>query len=68
MLVLKRALNQHILIDGDIRITILGIEGQRVKIGVQAPAHIQILRGELVGKAQPDPGQEPEHPPLSPEG
>jgi carbon storage regulator len=52
MLILKRTLNQQIIIAGDICITILAIESHRVKIGVQAPPHIHILRGELVAQAQ----------------
>jgi len=67
MLILKRTLNQQILIAGDISITILGIEHHRVKIGVQAPPHSSILRGELLAEAQPPPVQEPEQDLLSPE-
>ncbi len=47
MLVLKRKVGQNIVIAGDIRITILKIQGSQVEIGIEAPAHIPILRGEL---------------------
>ncbi len=67
MLILKRTLNQQIIIAGDICITILGIEHHRVKIGVQAPPHVSILRGELLAEAQPTPLQVPERDLLSPE-
>lgn len=50
MLVLRRVPNEQILIDGDIRITVLAIEGQRVKLGIEAPLETVIVRGELVGE------------------
>lgn len=50
MLVLKRKTNEKIVIDGNITITVLGIEGQNVRIGIDAPQEVRILRSELKGK------------------
>ncbi len=47
MLVLTRKLDEDIIIAGNIVIKVLGIERDRVKIGIKAPEEIQILRGEL---------------------
>jgi carbon storage regulator len=47
MLVLTRKLNESIIIDGDIRITIVGIRGNHVRVGIEAPASIPIIRKEL---------------------
>ncbi len=47
MLVLGRKTNESIIIGENIVITILGVEGERVKIGIDAPADISILRQEL---------------------
>ncbi len=47
MLVLSRKLNESIIIDGDIRITIVGIRGNHVRIGIEAPDSVRIIREEL---------------------
>jgi carbon storage regulator len=47
MLVLSRKAQQAVVINGDIRITVLSIEGSRVRIGIEAPKHIPVLREEL---------------------
>ena len=47
MLVLTRKKNEHIQIGEDIEISILAIEGDQIKIGIQAPRHIDIHRKEI---------------------
>jgi carbon storage regulator len=47
MLVLSRKLNESIIIDGDIRITIVGIRGNHVRVGIEAPSSVPIVREEL---------------------
>jgi len=47
MLVLSRKLNESIIIDGAIRVTVLGMRGNHVRIGIEAPDHIGIYREEL---------------------
>jgi len=51
MLVLKRRVNEVILIGVDIRIVVLGIEGTKVKIGIDAPDIVKVVREELVKEA-----------------
>jgi len=48
MLVLSRKLNETILIGENIRVTILGIEGDKIKIGVSAPREVRVFREELI--------------------
>ncbi|WP_026679183.1 carbon storage regulator CsrA [Fictibacillus gelatini] len=47
MLVLTRKLKEAIQIGDDIEITILGVEGEQVKLGINAPKHIEIHRKEI---------------------
>ncbi len=47
MLVLSRKIGEQIHIGSGIVVTVLEIQGQRVKIGIDAPRNCRILRGEL---------------------
>lgn len=47
MLILTRRLNESIVIDRQIQITIIEINGDKVKLGIEAPSDIVILREEL---------------------
>lgn len=48
MPILTRKMEQGIVIDGQAVIRLLAIEGERVKIGVEAPRAIAVLREELL--------------------
>ena len=48
MLVLTRKHSEKIRIGNDITITVLKMKGKAVRLGIEAPAHINVLRGELV--------------------
>lgn len=48
MLILTRKIDQGIVISGNICIRVLGVQGDRVKIGISAPLDIAILREELL--------------------
>jgi len=47
MLVLGRKKGESIIIDDDIEIIITAVEGETVKIGINAPKHITIHRKEV---------------------
>jgi carbon storage regulator len=47
MLVLSRKLGQALVIGDEIQVTVQRVKGNRVTLGIQAPEHIHILRGEL---------------------
>ncbi len=47
MLILTRKLTQTIVIDTDVKITILGVSGKTVRLGIEAPTDVPIRREEL---------------------
>jgi carbon storage regulator len=47
MLVLTRKLKEAIQIGDDIEITVLAISGDQVKLGINAPKHVEIHRKEI---------------------
>lgn len=48
MLVLRRKVGESIVLDGVINISVLAVEGERVKLGISAPADVTIVREELL--------------------
>ncbi len=47
MLVLSRKAEQTLHLGDDITVTVLGIEGDRVKLGIEAPRAVAVLRHEV---------------------
>ena len=54
MLILTRRANERIFIGDDIVLIVLGIENNRVKLGLDAPNEVPILREEIVSDALKD--------------
>jgi carbon storage regulator len=48
MLVLSRKPSESVLIGSDVKITILKVERSHVRIGIEAPGEVTILRAELI--------------------
>lgn len=50
MLILTRKIDQATILEtsaGDVRVVVLGIERDRIKLGIEAPASVAITREEL---------------------
>lgn len=47
MLVLSRAEDEELFIGEEIRLMVIRVKGGKVRIGVEAPSHLKILRAEL---------------------
>ncbi len=52
MLVLTRKLEESLLLGGEIRITVLGVNGDKVRLGIDAPRTVKVLRGETVDQTR----------------
>ena len=51
MLVLTRKLGEGIVIDDQITVTVLEVQGNQIRLGIEAPKEIPIRREELVQSA-----------------
>lgn len=47
MLVLTRKHDEKIHIGGNITVTVLRVQGNRISLGFEAPKNVRVLRGEL---------------------
>ena len=54
MLILTRNQNESIIIDDDIRITVLSDKHGQVKLGIEAPEDVEIWREEIYEKLESD--------------
>ncbi|MCP4254932.1 MAG: carbon storage regulator CsrA [Candidatus Scalindua sp.] len=52
MLILTRKLGESIIIEDNIKITVIDINKQQIKLGIDAPRHITINREEVAKKVQ----------------
>jgi carbon storage regulator len=50
MLILGRRAGDSIVIDGGIRVVVLACDRGGVRLGIEAPPHVTILRGEIVSE------------------
>jgi len=50
MLVLSRKRGEQLLIGDDIVVTVVECNGSRIKIGIEAPNDVRIVRGELTSQ------------------
>ena len=48
MLVLSRRIGEEIVIGGNVRVTVLNVSGQKVRLGIMAPTSVAVLRQELL--------------------
>lgn len=60
MLVLSRRLGETLIIGDDVKITVLGISGNQVRLGIAAPKDVSVHREEVYRRIQEEIGQTPE--------
>jgi carbon storage regulator len=52
MLILTRRVDESIIIDNDVKITVLAIKGNQVRIGIDAPKSVAVHREEIYQRIQ----------------
>ena len=52
MLILTRRIQETIMIGDDVRITVLGVQGRQVRLGIDAPKEISVHREEIYNRIQ----------------
>jgi carbon storage regulator len=57
MLVLSRRESERIKLGDSIVVTVVRVSGDRVRLGIEAPANVVVLRGELELHEAPEPPQ-----------
>lgn len=55
MLVLSRRRSERIVIGSSIRITVVKLDGNQVRLGIEAPGTLPIVRSELLERDSRDP-------------
>lgn len=48
MLVLTRKSGESIVIDGEITVTLISVQGGKARLGISAPSHVRVMRSELL--------------------
>lgn len=52
MLILTRRISESIIIGDDVKITVLGVKGNQVRLGIDAPKDLSVHREEIYARIQ----------------
>jgi len=52
VLILTRRVGEKLIIDGDITITLAGIRGNQIRLGIEAPKEVTIYREEIFNRIE----------------
>jgi carbon storage regulator len=52
MLILTRRVGETLMIGDEVAVTVLGVKGNQVRIGVDAPKHVAVHREEIYQRIQ----------------
>lgn len=52
MLILTRRISESIILGDDVKITVLGVKGNQVRLGIDAPKDLSVHREEIYERIQ----------------
>ena len=61
MLILTRRVGETLMVGDDVTVTVLGVKGNQVRIGVNAPKEVAVHREEIYQRILIEKDQEPSH-------
>lgn len=61
MLILTRRIGETLIIGDDVKITVLGVKGNQVRVGVDAPKDVAVHREEIYDRIQKEKNVDPDN-------
>jgi len=58
MLILTRRVGETLVVGDDVTVTVLGVKGNQVRLGVNAPKDVTVHREEIYQRIQQEKGQD----------
>lgn len=57
MLILTRRVGETLMVGDEVTVTVLGVKGNQVRLGVNAPKHVAVHREEIYNRIQGEEGE-----------